>query len=188
MLKGMSLLTTLDEQIARIHAGGGTPEAMFDKLRGPFEHVLRNPGVDLNAYSAKSTNLYARYLVSNPALPIQLVLAFWRPGADSPIHDHQGLTGAVGLLQGELVETKYDLQPEGERFRIAWQGGGRMQEGLASPIYPSGFHQIHRMYNPGIRTATTLHVYLGRLTRVNRFFSEPDGLLRVEARDLWFDS
>lgn len=183
----MSLLSTLDDEIAAAQRGGGTPEAQFDRMRGPLEHFLRNPAVDLAAYQAKTANLYARYLVSDPALPMELVLAVWRPGADSPIHGHANLTGAVGLLAGTLVETKYELRADGDRFAIHWQGGGAMQKGLASPIFPDGLHQVHRMYNPGVQTAFTLHVYLGKLRRIDRYFPEPDGRLRAEARDLWFD-
>ncbi len=183
----MSLVSTLEDQLAGILRQEGTPEQQFAALRGPFEHFLRNPGIDLTAFVTRSSNLYARYLLSDPALPAQIVLAFWRPGADSPIHDHQGLTGAVGLLSGNLVETKYELVAEGDGFRVAWQGGGQMQPGLASPIYPTGFHQMHRMYNPGVITAATVHVYLGRLKVVNRYLPSGDSLLRPESRDLWFD-
>lgn len=184
---GMSLLSTLDDEIAAVQGAGGSPEAQFDRMRGPLEHFLRNPAVDLSVYQAKTSNLYARYLVSDPALPIELVLAVWRPGADSPIHDHDGLTGAVGLLAGALVETKYELRADGDRFKIHWQGGGSMQKGLASPIFPDGLHQVHRMYNAGVQTAFTLHVYLGKLRRVNRYFPDGDDRLRAESRDLWFD-
>lgn len=183
----MSTLPTLEDEIAIAAGQGGEPAALFARIRGPLENFLRNPSVDLRAYDEKTKNLYARYLVSDPASPVELVLAVWRPGADSPIHDHQALTGAVGLLGGELVETKYELTFAGGKARIAWQGGGRMQAGMASPIYPDGLHQVHRMYNPGVATAHTLHVYVGKLRRVTRYFPEPDGGLRAEARDLWFD-
>jgi predicted metal-dependent enzyme (double-stranded beta helix superfamily) len=184
----MSLITTLEDQISVICRQEGSPEQQFNALRGPLEHFLRNPGIDAHSFASRSGNLYARYLLSDPSLPAQVVLALWRPGADSPIHDHQGLTGAVGLLSGSLVETKYELVPDGDGFRIGWQGGGQMQPGLASPIYPTGLHQMHRMYNPGVVTAATIHLYLGKLTSVKRYLQGEDGLLRPESRELWFDN
>lgn len=184
----MPLLSSLEAELLIAAGPAGTPEVRFDRIRGPLQNFLRNPSLDLTAFEAKTKNLYARYLVSAAAAPLEIVLALWRPGADSPIHDHGGLTGAVGLVAGQLVESKYELEPAGERFRVRWQGGGRMQPGLASPIYPDGMHQVHRMYNPGLSLAVSLHVYLGNLRRVRRFFPDgQEGLLRAEPRDLWFD-
>jgi predicted metal-dependent enzyme (double-stranded beta helix superfamily) len=184
---GVTRLSSLEEELTASYARGGTPEEQFVRLRGPLENFLRNPALDLAAYDARTPNQYARYLLSAPAAPLEIVLALWRPGADSPIHGHGGLTGAVGLVAGELVETKYELAAAGAHFRAVWQGGGKMQPGLASSIFPGGMHQVHRMYNPGVRLAASLHVYLGKLRRVQRYLPAAEGLLRAETRELWFD-
>lgn len=166
---------------------GYAPQGLFLACRQAFETLLRDPGLDLAAYSAGSAKLYARYLISDPTDPFELVLALWRPGADSPIHDHQGLSGMVGLWRGELVETRYELAREGGAFRILWQGGSRMEPGVANPIYPSGMHQVHRMYNSGTELAASLHLYFGKLRRLNRYLPVADGRLMASPRDLWFD-
>ena len=178
----------IDEQLSAIWRQGGTPEELLWRAREPFEAWLEAPGIDLKQYSARSANPYARYLLSKPDLPIELYLALWMPGTESPIHDHQGLTGAVAILAGELVETRYELTQTGDKHEIAWQGGGLMQPGLASPIYPQGLHQVHRMYNPGATTAASVHLYFGKLTQVTHYLPVAKSkLLITETHGVWHD-
>ena len=164
------------------------PDSVFAALRPPFEQFLNDfrPEIPEGKQSARRSP-YARYLLSAPDLPIQVVLAVWEPGTASAIHDHQGLHGAVGLLRGRLSESKYALTSVGESYRVAQRLDAQMIAGKASAIHPWGLHQVHRMANHGSTTAMSIHVYLGRLERVNLYHPRPDGTLATEPRNLWFD-
>ncbi len=177
----------LDREIARIYEEVSDPAERVRRAEQPLRAFLRDTVLPIDAYGARSTNLYARYRLNAPELPIQVVLAIWNPGSDSPMHNHQHLTGVVTLLTGRLMETKYDLAPDGDAWRVVAEAPTEMQCGAFSPIYPEGIEQVHRMFNPGDETAATLHVYFGHLTRLDRYLPMPDGRLRAEPRDLWFD-
>jgi predicted metal-dependent enzyme (double-stranded beta helix superfamily) len=185
-------LSTLDDILPDLLQRSAHPEERFNLLKVPFEALLREPGVDLTKYSERSPNPYARYLLSDPRRAYQLVLAFWRPGATSPIHNHQKLTGAVGLLQGRLVEENFELTPglgvQKGAYRVTRREAVEMQVGVANPIYAEGFHQVHRMYNADPEVAVTMHLYLGKLEHIQKYLPQEDGTLTAEDKNLWFDA
>ncbi len=183
----MAVHAALDEAVLAAYRLEAPPELRVEALRRPLEAVVAEGAIPIQQYSERSRERYARYLLSDPAAPFHIVLAFWRPGADSPIHDHGGLTGAVVAFGEGLSEEKFELVATEGRYAISKRRSAEMRPGKLSPIYPRGIEQVHRMNNLGETTVASLHVYLGRLERINRYLPSGGGVFRQEARDLWFD-
>ena len=80
-----------------------------------LETMLRElelaPG-ELERYYSFSTGHYTRNPIAlGPAY--QALVLCWLPGQESVIHDHQGSSCAVRILEGECTEVAYDWQADG---------------------------------------------------------------------------
>ena len=95
----------------------------------------------------------------------ELVVIIWRPGQDTPIHDHVGSDCAFLILDGESTETIYDLNSEGLAFPIC------------SRIYRPGEvcaadePDIHRVSNDADSELINMHVYTPPLHAFNIYDS-----------------
>ncbi len=95
----------------------------------------------------------------------ELVVIIWRPGQDTPIHDHVGSDCAFLILDGESTETIYDLNSEGLAFPIS------------SRIYRPGEvcaadePDIHRVSNDADSELINMHVYTPPLHAFNIYDS-----------------
>ena len=174
---------------ARVIARRRTPKnVMPAKLKELFEQLQRgDPRLDLRALVAtlreSELNLgdlapYARFglfryrrnpLFTTPAL--QAMLLCWRPGQESPIHDHRGSACAVKILSGVATETVFELNPTGR----------------TSPLRQRRFHErtvagsldadIHRIANAEKKLPlVTLHVYSPPLTAMRLYKPEREPL------------
>jgi 3-mercaptopropionate dioxygenase len=85
----------------------------------------------------------------------------WRPGQETPIHDH--VTWCVfGVVQGIEYEELYALDPDGTVLTEV--GRTANQPGAVSGFAPPG--DIHRVRNIGDDVAISLHVYGADITRL----------------------
>jgi predicted metal-dependent enzyme (double-stranded beta helix superfamily) len=108
--------------------------------------------------------------VFEPVLDLPEVEAWlicWMPGHDTGFHDHDVSSGAVTVVDGEILE---------ERLRL---GGG-----VGSAVYTRGqtfdfsSNDIHRVTHSGIAPAVTLHAYSPRLRRLGAYAVARDGALQ----------
>lgn len=79
----------------------------------------------------------------------ELLLLCWLPGQASTVHDHEGSSGAVRLLAGNLVETRFDRVGR----VLAERAVGAPQVLLEYP------ETVHRVCNAGDAPALSLHLY-----------------------------
>ncbi len=90
----------------------------------------------------------------------------WFIGWDShqgvDLHDHGGSSGALYVVEGELLESS-----------TTRQGDGRLCEQLLTPGTARAFGpgHVHRVVNPSAAVATSIHVYSPPL--VNMDFYDP---------------
>jgi predicted metal-dependent enzyme (double-stranded beta helix superfamily) len=88
----------------------------------------------------------------------------WVPGVSTPIHDHTSW-GIYCCAGGTLLEERYrrlddGVQPNRAHLRPHWQR--RWGEGDCSELLPYA-GGIHRVSNPGVRPAWSVHLYGPRL-------------------------
>ena len=100
-------------------------------------------------------------LHAEPDGAFSVVALVWRPGQDTPIHDH--VTWCVfGVIQGTEHEERYTLRDDG------WleQAGTTLNvTGDVAGLAPPG--DIHRVRNAGPQTAVSLHIYGTDISRLN---------------------
>ena len=90
-----------------------------------------------------------------------IVALTWRPGQETPIHDH--VTWCVfGVIQGVEYEELFTLDESGSCLVPA--GTGAAEVGEVSGFSPPG--DIHRVRNVGDDTAISIHVYGTDVSRI----------------------
>jgi predicted metal-dependent enzyme (double-stranded beta helix superfamily) len=90
-----------------------------------------------------------------------IVALTWRPGQETPIHDH--VTWCVfGVIQGVEYEELFELDESGEFLIPA--GTSAAPVGEVSGFAPPG--DIHRVRNIGDDTAISIHIYGTDVSRI----------------------
>jgi mannose-6-phosphate isomerase-like protein (cupin superfamily) len=102
----------------------------------------------------------------------QIWLLTWLPGQGTPLHDHGDSAGAFAVARGTLTETA-----------VATGGPGRPPETRtdlpAGRVRYFGPHYVHQVANRHAEPAVSVHVYAPRLTRMNTYRVDGDGLVRT---------
>ncbi|HYE98987.1 MAG TPA: hypothetical protein VEJ18_08755, partial [Planctomycetota bacterium] len=117
---------------------------------------------DVNASLLFSDAAYTRLrLAGNDRY--EVLLMGWKPGQQSPIHDHAKSTCGARVLQGVASETTFRFTPSGhllaEGTRATSQGG----------VFASKDADIHLIANYESTNLCTLHVYSPPLTRMTQY-------------------
>jgi predicted metal-dependent enzyme (double-stranded beta helix superfamily) len=100
-----------------------------------------------------SADGYCQHLLHvEPGGVFSLLGLVWRPGQDTPIHDHRTWC-VVAVLAGTEQETIYELRDE---YLVA-ADKHECRAGSVSVCTPPG--DIHSVRNAGAETALSLHVY-----------------------------
>jgi predicted metal-dependent enzyme (double-stranded beta helix superfamily) len=100
----------------------------------------------------------------------QIWLLSWLPGQGTPLHDHGGSAGAFAVATGTLTE------------RVVATGGlGRPRETdtdlPAGRLRFFGAHHVHQVTNRYAEPAVSVHVYAPRLSRMNTYRLDDEGLV-----------
>jgi 3-mercaptopropionate dioxygenase len=99
-------------------------------------------------------------LHAEPDGAFSVVALVWRPGQDTPIHDH--VTWCVsGVIQGAEYEERYGLRDDGW---LEQAGTSVNATGEVTSLAPPG--DIHRVRNAGLQTAISLHIYGTDISRL----------------------
>jgi hypothetical protein len=102
----------------------------------------------------------------------QIWLLTWLPGQGTPLHDHGTSAGAFAVARGTLTEKV-----------VAPGGPGRPRE--TDTELPTGrlrffgAHYVHQVTNRAAEPAVSVHVYAPRLSRMNTYRIDDDGLVRT---------
>ena len=94
----------------------------------------------------------------------------WASGNDTGFHDHDVSSGAVAVVEGELVEERLVL------------GGAPIQiRHRAGEAFDFDASHVHRMHQDNTAPAVSIHAYSPPLWRMGAYSVEPDGTLRRES-------
>lgn len=120
-----------------------------------------------------------------------VVSLVWRPGQETPIHDHVSWC-VPAVHRGREAEVRYDGMAEGEGVLDAPREAGDVdylverergvnESGDVTALTPPG--DIHRVWNPGPGKAISVHVYGADIrelgSSIRRCYEQP---VREEAR------
>ena len=131
----------------------------------------------LEDYYTFSPGHYTRNPIALGSAYQALVLC-WLPGQESVIHDHQGSSCAVRVLEGQCTEVAYDWQPDGS---LAERQGCCLTPGCICGTQDSDIHKIQNLTSGNL---VTLHVYSPPLEIMNTYkvSGECIGEVHVPAR------
>ena len=94
----------------------------------------------------------------------------WGTGNDTGFHDHDVSSGAVAVVEGELVEER--LRLDGAPLRIRHRAG---------EVFDFDSAHVHRMRQDSDTPAVSIHAYSPPLWRMGSYTVGADGSLRRQS-------
>lgn len=110
---------------------------------------------DWREFALFAPNAYARNLLHKDEL-FELILLCWEVGQVTPIHDHQGQRCWMGVLDGRVEETLYDLPASGGR---ALRVRSAKQHARGAVAFITDEIALHRIAQVGDGPAVSMHLY-----------------------------
>ncbi|MGW4841366.1 cysteine dioxygenase family protein [Nocardia brasiliensis] len=140
-----------------------------------LEPFLRQPGLLPEQYREGDPQRYRQHLVhTEDDGSFSVVAIVWRPGQQTPIHDHVAWCVA-GVYEGTETEQRYELRGAGPSARLVVAADATNAAGTAVGFAPPG--DIHLVRNAGATTVISIHIYgahIGKLgTSVRREYRLP---------------
>jgi predicted metal-dependent enzyme (double-stranded beta helix superfamily) len=94
----------------------------------------------------------------------------WASGNDTGFHDHDVSSGAVAVVEGELVEE-----------RLVLGGPPVRRHHRAGEVFDFDASHVHRMHHDTGTRAVSIHAYSPPLWRMGSYVVAPDGTLRRQS-------
>jgi 3-mercaptopropionate dioxygenase len=163
------LVTAIRGATARHADWTQTAALVGDALR----RQLPGPDILTAGERAGSPDGYVCHILhAEPDGAFSVCAMVWRPGQETPVHDHVTWC-VVGVLQGAEHEELFAMRDGGSALE---QTGGRVNvTGDVGGFAPPG--DIHRVRNHGAGVAISMHVYGADITRlgnsVRRTYDQP---------------
>jgi 3-mercaptopropionate dioxygenase len=153
---------------------GETAELVATEL----ERRLPTPDILTTEQRAGDPETYRSHVLhSEPDGSFSIVALVWRPGQMTRIHDHV-TWGAFAVIQGVEYEELFTVDEEG--VCLVEAGSTKNATGDVSGFAPPG--DIHRVRNPGNRTAISIHIYGTDVSRLGSSVRHDYDLPVVSAR------
>ena len=139
-------------------SAAGTAEAVARELRAapPSAEALLSA-----AQRRGRPDGYTQHVLHvEPGGSFSVVALVWRPGQETPVHDHRSWC-VVAVLSGVEEETVYRVEDQAVLVPCTTRCN---RVGSVCACVPPG--DIHRVANVGDRTAVSLHVYGADIARL----------------------
>jgi predicted metal-dependent enzyme (double-stranded beta helix superfamily) len=182
------MVAGLSELVERLDAAvtAGSAEAITARVKADLESLLGRNALALpDRFRMPRPDCYARRLLyQDPHERYTAVVMTWGPGQGTPVHDHGGLWCVEGVVEGEMMVTQYDVQPEGDAFRVV-PVGRPLSAGVGSAgrlIPPTDYHVLANAQAD--RSSVTLHIYGGNLDGCRIFVPDTNGRYQQSVRAL----
>lgn len=165
------------------------PETITRNVRKALCDLIAAGAIELppRFHTACPDHYSRRLLHRDGARGYSAVVMTWAPGQSTPLHDHAGLWCVDGVVAGTVRVRRYELREEANGLcRFAARDTVEAGAGEAGALIPPFEH--HVIENPRTdRTAITLHVYGGEMSRCSIFHPERGEWFRREEKILCFD-
>ncbi len=144
------------------------PNAPITTIRELVQQLLRHPdpaayaetlaryavpGRDLEPYIRWNARHYTRNCVVRND-DFELLVICYEPGQRTSIHDYDSQTAWVHVVQGEVLEERFDIAPSGA---VKLLRESNLKPGAVETL--SSGNSIHRFTNQGPGRAVTLNLY-----------------------------
>ena len=128
-----------------------------------------------------SEDWYVAYRNDDPEHSYSLQVFVWPPGTGTRIHDHCSW-GAFCCLVGSVLEDRYERADDGSlpdhaHLKKLWRLEWSREDGISTVLpYEGG---IHRVSNPKVEPAISVHLYGPRLGEIDGRDYDPSRELRL---------
>ena len=118
-----------------------------------------------------SSPKYARHLLhTDPQDRFCVAAMVWRPGQGTPIHDHDGSWGLIGMVEGSLEVVNYFSDQAVVRpGRTALRRDPPHTPGAGAAQNVCGCADIHTVNNTVGETSVSVHIYARELEKCHVF-------------------
>jgi predicted metal-dependent enzyme (double-stranded beta helix superfamily) len=154
------LATAIRSEVAR----GGDWQHTAQRVAGALRRHLPRPEAlagDLGQGQDGRDDPRSRLLHVEPDGAFSIQAIVWPAGRVTPVHDHVSWC-VFGVIQGTLDEELFTLADGGDLLVPA--GRTTQATGAVTGFAPPG--DLHRVANPGNRTAISIHMYGTDLSRI----------------------
>ena len=137
----------------------------LDRRPGLDELNSRLSSLDVNIraledYIGYSKDGYQRNVIKKNE-HYELVAICWKPGQDTPIHDHKGSDCAFLIVSGVTTETIYETNSDGLAYPVSDRSY------MSGEVCATAEPDIHRVSNEESTNLINLHVYTPPLSGFN---------------------
>jgi predicted metal-dependent enzyme (double-stranded beta helix superfamily) len=166
-----------------------SPETITQRIKADLEDLLGHAALVLpERFRQPRPDCYARRLLhQDPQGRYTAVVMTWGPGQCTPIHDHGGLWCVEGIVDGEMVVTQFDVEPQADGSFSVRAAGATLRAGVGTAgrlIPPTDYHVLGNARADA--TSITLHVYGGSLDGCRVFLPLADGHFEQQFRTLTY--
>ncbi len=153
-----------DRFVAEVSTGlakAGTPEAVTLMVEESLARILPDSSWLAEEHRKPSGEGFTRSLIfRHPELGFAVVATVWSPGQGTPVHDHGGIWGVEGVVEGTVRIRQFNPvsgeEPAG-RIHIRQEREYTARLGDIERLVPGSDH--HQMENAGDMPAVTVHVF-----------------------------
>jgi|TARA_B110000914_G_C15274036_1_gene358908 cysteine dioxygenase len=137
----------------------------IDRRPGLLELDSKLSNLELNIDALRkcigySDDGYQRNIIKKTGF-YELVAICWKPGQDTPIHDHLGSDCAFLIVEGTSTETIYEITDEGLAYPV------KSRYYKPGEVCAANEPDIHRISNDGHSGLVELHLYTPPLSAYN---------------------
>jgi predicted metal-dependent enzyme (double-stranded beta helix superfamily) len=140
------------------------PGQMVRWVGGALRPFLGNPYLLTPEQRQPDPTRYRQHVLhADEGGRFSIVALVWLPGQATPVHDHISWC-VVGIHDGQECEVQYQVVSEGVDQYLLAIGESTHKEGSVAVLQPPG--DVHTVYNPGPRTAISIHIYGGDVRKL----------------------
>lgn len=167
-------ITRLAEELSDIYENGARGRDFIRSAEPALKRLLEADSFLPPEALEPSDKGYARHLLHrDPEERFVVAAMVWKPGQGTPIHDHDGAWGMLGMVEGGLEVVNYFSDAEIAEGEVELRNDAPHNPSAGSQNSVCGCADIHTVRNRRDDVAVSIHVYPRDLEACH--FFEPIG-------------
>ena len=168
-------ITRLADELAGIYEEGARGRDFIHAAEPALKRLLEAGSFLPPEAMRPSEESYARHLLyRDPEERFIVAAMVWKPGQGTPVHDHDGAWGMLGMVEGGLEVVNYFADKEISEGEIALRSDAPHNPSASAQNSVCGCADIHTVRNRRDDVAVSVHVY-PRDLQACHFFEPMDG-------------
>ena len=176
-------ITRLADELAGIYEKGARGRDFIHAAEPALKRLLEAGSFLPPEAMQPSEESYARHLLyRDPEERFVVAAMVWKPGQGTPIHDHDGAWGMLGMVEGSLEVVNYFADKDISEGEISLRSDAPHNPSAGAQNSVCGCADIHTVRNRRDDVAVSIHVYPRDLEACHFFEPIDDEKNRFYAR------